>query len=849
MRSNEQIESAVAAGQRNAEVMKLVGNWCAQARAKRFGGIGMVEQMTGLPIGHFSMECDHAPSGGIAAFDFGESALDFYDRNCISCKIRTPVGLPNLTKLVTERDQARRVCAARAKVEQDKLAQALKGRNQARQNLRKELDAVNQAMIDDLDSFDRKNEDIDYKRLSEAAKLAPERIDKKLLDLLFNHASATPSLARVALDVATHVVPNERRTVMLAQRLFAAGEGGHTAVNTLIANIDTVKDDELVHLVPSAAELASPDRREFIGGAAQRSAPKLLLAMWESKPDAVRAGLDKLLDRKNVPSSQLAGRAMRIIIEHDSEATKGFARAAVSRYVRAHQMLPDLGDYENLGDIAGAIDLMLSVEPEAVDGILQGLAIGASIEAKRNIASIYAQAWRDRFRNEKKKPHPESRLQLGINRLIWLPSQIFDANVLLTVSDAFRSLPDAIESLLVHHADQLIGAALLLDQKIASNGQAQSDTTPALQQIEWQNLESAAYSVVEEFLKAAAKASKTRDAMAQYVIAIQAIPEDRTILRGLATKAAMKMTGSVEGLKAVLPILYSGLVGSSVIGRAYAAMALAEIPYRGRQNLPTLVYEAFCVLLFDQFVAVHKSAARTLDRISLPEDLKPRAALALFNLVYTYSNSDKDDKFLIDCIGQLARIADQLDDPDELREFLCLSTLKCDPMFVRSEALGLRFTLGKCENFPIVVAHVLPQFAGNANGHDIETDLVRAMTPTAILKHRDRLAKVATELAESSMWLSTLIADCLYRAGAREEATALLESMATAFGSTVKDKARALFIGFPLLAYKMEAPLAAGDGATWAKLAYEWDAQVIAQKELLEDNRARDSRSRFSFPY
>ncbi|MEI9406968.1 hypothetical protein [Mesorhizobium argentiipisi] len=848
MRSDDRIEEAIAGGKRNAEVMELVGNWCAHARAKRMGGVGMIEQMTGLPISHFSMECDHAPGGGIAAWDFGESALDFYDRNCTSCTKRKPVGLPNLSKLVTERAQARKIAAGREQVELERLARELEERAQARQLLRKQVDAVNQSLIDDLDTFDRKHEDVDRKRLSEAAKLAPERIDRKLLDLLFNQSGATTSLALVALEVASHVVPNERRTVLLAQRLFSSGADGRTAANVLIANLETMNDGDLVDLVPAAAELACPDRERF-GGAKPHSSPKLFLAMWKANPEAVHAGIGRLLDRKTVPSSQLAGRAMGLIIEYDSGAAKTFVREAASRYVRAHQLLPDLDRYENLGDLAGAIDLILTLEPEALDAVLQDLAIGANVEAQRNIASIYAEAWRDRLRGKKDKPHPEPRLRLGLDRLIWLPAKMFDSDVLRTVSGAFRNPPNEVEALLEQHTDKLIGAALLLDETVADKKRSQSDATPLSQQIEWQNLSSAAYEVIEQFLKAAAKVSKTEDAKAKYIAAIQAIPEERAMLRGVATKSAMKMAESVEGLKAVLPTLYSGLVGASVLGRAHAAMALADIPSRGKQNLPALVYEAFCVLLLDQFVAVHKSAVRTLSRISLPEDLKTRAALALFHLVSAYSGAEKDDRFLLECVDRLARLADHLPDPDKLREFLCLATLKSDPVFVRSEVRALRFSLGKSENFPLIVAHVLPQHTGSLNGHDLEADLIQTMTPAAILKHKDRLAEVANEIAERSMWLSTMITDSLYRAGAREEAAALLDSMATAFGTSVKDKQRALFVGFPLLAYKMEAALAAGNDAAWATLAGEWDAQVTAQRALLEDKRARDSRSRFSFPH
>lgn len=77
MRKDDRIEGYVAAGKRNAEAMDLMRNWCAHARTRRLGGVGMIEEMSGFPIGHFSMECDHAPEGGMSAYYFGDAALVF----------------------------------------------------------------------------------------------------------------------------------------------------------------------------------------------------------------------------------------------------------------------------------------------------------------------------------------------------------------------------------------------------------------------------------------------------------------------------------------------------------------------------------------------------------------------------------------------------------------------------------------------------------------------------------------------------------------------------------------------------------------------------------------------------
>jgi hypothetical protein len=45
------IEHAIEIGRRNADGFALVKNWCAHVRIERFGGAGMVEEATGLPIG------------------------------------------------------------------------------------------------------------------------------------------------------------------------------------------------------------------------------------------------------------------------------------------------------------------------------------------------------------------------------------------------------------------------------------------------------------------------------------------------------------------------------------------------------------------------------------------------------------------------------------------------------------------------------------------------------------------------------------------------------------------------------------------------------------------------------
>jgi hypothetical protein len=122
----DRIQQAMEAGEKNLRTWKLVQNWCANVKIVKHGGTGIIEMQTGLSIGHHFLECPHAPAGGMAAWDLADTAIDFYDRNGVGCKFRKPVGLPNITILVAERDKQKKAReqeqARQAQVAADRLA-------------------------------------------------------------------------------------------------------------------------------------------------------------------------------------------------------------------------------------------------------------------------------------------------------------------------------------------------------------------------------------------------------------------------------------------------------------------------------------------------------------------------------------------------------------------------------------------------------------------------------------------------------------------------------------------------------------------------------------------------------
>lgn len=128
-------EQALELGRRNAEAIELVRKHCANARVEHhpMGGIGMLEQMTGLPIGMKTVKCEYAPKPpDFAGADFLPVALSFYKNNCVGCPHRIPVGVPNLTTVAQQIEQEEAEKARRREREQERKRQEREERHRSR---------------------------------------------------------------------------------------------------------------------------------------------------------------------------------------------------------------------------------------------------------------------------------------------------------------------------------------------------------------------------------------------------------------------------------------------------------------------------------------------------------------------------------------------------------------------------------------------------------------------------------------------------------------------------------------------------------------------------------------------
>lgn len=179
------ISRAVETGARNRRTLGLLRNWCAHVGIEKFGGTRIIEQMTGDPIGHHFVVCQHAAAGGTASWDLAETAVAFHDANCKDCSHHKPVGIPNLSELVGERDAAvlrRQQAEERART----AAVAARAVRQAeRVALCCTLGPIQTTVVDQIEALDMDCRNPSSDTLAATAGLAPEAFPPATVDYLF----------------------------------------------------------------------------------------------------------------------------------------------------------------------------------------------------------------------------------------------------------------------------------------------------------------------------------------------------------------------------------------------------------------------------------------------------------------------------------------------------------------------------------------------------------------------------------------------------------------------------------------------------------------------------------------
>lgn len=843
-------DEAIGNGERNREATTLVRNWCANARV-RAESLGMLAQHTGLPIGHHSIECDYATDGTTSHFyELRDGALDFYDRNCVGCDKRSGGRLPNLTELVAARDRERERHEDAALKAAAAAEAALTARDERRDQLRPGLSPVAQTLIDDIGAYDRNQSRENLDRLMRSAEMAPEHFSEPLVEYILSVCEDGQWLDAPGLKMLAAIGANPQRLAAIAAGTLARGRHDSLAATVLTPRVKHLDRDDAHKATPGAMNLANPDRRFSPGRAEAAPDPALLHALHEHHAEAVGSAVERLLGTRRVHSAELAGRGLVALLAKHPGAATPHARSLVATYVRAPLLLDDLDELNNnMNAVADAIVGAFDADPQGTDKLLQEYAEGASKESAARVHELYGRALRPRW--EGTLPVGSERVRIAFRRLLWATTGEFNQELMQTAISTFRDGNRHLEDVARLELDALLGAPFLLADRLDQLEAAPLDPANPLASIERANHRSAIRAVMKGLLDLAARAGSSDAALLPRLSGfLDAIPEDRNELRGIAVEEFARLADDVAGLQFYLPHLYRAMVGPSSLERAHAAKAVGDLRQSALGNVPLLLFEAFGLLLNDSYVIVHKAAARAFRSSAIPEQFRRDALWAIYHLVRHYRTKSDEDNFVAECVRTLAGAAEEFGEQAKaMRRYLIDVCMDIDPLYLRQHMRGLSHTLGTEPAFVRVVVRMLPTMIDRYNRNDEAETLVRRLSSPAIRGHEAEFEALGVQLAGFEQWMTLVIIDALARAGAGGAASRVAQARVEALEDIPRNRGTRLFARLVALAFEFEETVATGDAAALDRVVAEWTQVEAAMQGHREEQRERDSRSRLPFPH
>jgi hypothetical protein len=438
MDTDRSIQKAITSGERNKEVMELVRNWCQHARVRKVGGTGMIEQQTGLPIGHHTMACDHAPAGGMATWDLADAALDFHDRNCENCIHRIPVRLPNLTTLLKQRETGRGQAEREQQAWEQRISDLRAGRQETRQRLRAQLTPVSATIIDCLEDLDSEAPGDAATRLLGMAQLAPETFVPDVVEHCFGLIENREGwFDNMGLQLFKKLNADPTRLTRCAMQSLGAHRSVPLAAGIAQENSDVVDESLVADALPALIDLANPERTPFMGGE-RTLVPGPLITMHHAHRSATEVGIERLLSGRDPFLVSSGARAIEVLAERDKAIAPRFARALAAKLAGAKWLIDERetgysGDDEVIQRLQAALVLALKHSPGDTDALIAQFLAGASGEGEVRLYHVYNLALHGSRRRSPEKPVANPAAKVALKRLIGAVNAVMSRNEAGTV--------------------------------------------------------------------------------------------------------------------------------------------------------------------------------------------------------------------------------------------------------------------------------------------------------------------------------------------------------------------------------------------------------------------------------
>lgn len=837
---------AIESGERNREVMQLIGNWCRHARVEKRGGVGLIEAQTGLPIGHHTMACDHAAARGIGTWDLADAAIDFYDRNCVGCTLRTPVGLPNITKLVGERDATRARRAAEQEASERTQAAQRAARQEERAAIRTRLAPLPAAIIDLVDELDSQRSPETATKLLATAQLASDSFDPPVIEYFFRLLEQRERwFDDTGLKVLQELKVDATRLTRCAMRALRDSWSNHSAFQIVELNAALADSSHVADALPALIEYANP--RHYPMQTQWVSRPGPLFALHRTHSEAVEKALDGLLARTEPHFVSVGARGIESLSDLDRGLPSRLARNLIAKLARTRHLLEEEESTDDRHDgvinhLQRALAIAFQYNPDQIDALAMEFMWGLSGEDETRIYRVYELVLRGRRRGSE-QIQPDAADQVALRRLLNVATQSTSYDVLQDLQSAFMYVAEELVPLARQELSNILGATLMLSDRIEALGRPQVVESNAVSEIERGSIRDQLTNLQRALLDwAAAAARDDLPSTTAYLEVLGKVRDEHEVLRAELVKRVHTLMSGPAGLNAVLPTLYGALFGPVVRIRAAAAAAIGKLDSRCQDDLPTLVYEALIAQLSDTFMLVHQTALETLAKLDLPEGLTCEAEQAVTRLLGTYWKNRKEDRFLLECICLYADryMKGQNTTADQVSHILLTMASKIEPDVVAEELRRLRRHFAQRPLFAEIVLRVLEESRAMSYREDELLQVLNDLPAQEVFRQRVRLVSLGCR-SRASHNLPRKLLETLTRVGAWQEAVQLTERLNEQIPPTVEIHPRKLAANRYRIAARYEAAIASRQWELLKGLGEEWKDN---EAEIKADQIAHERRRR-----
>lgn len=633
MNVDEQFSDLRILGARNQEIIELVCQHCRHAHVEKspLMGQGMMEAATGLPLDGREIRCPHAPNGSMAGMALESVAIDFYRRNCVGCKHRDPVGLPNLKSHVEAIDKENRREAEKAAERERALEDARRTRATARRERAADEPVPSQNFVALLDGVDSAEPDERAGELLDLARAAPELCTPLVSDILVETACAAATSQLI--EAIGHLWRQGRiegnRALQASLAALRIIGPMRVAAELMVELRDHVTADGVRPAIPALLALASPP--ELLTNQSKPYADGLGVAIEVDLP----AVLDALfpLIRSDVKHVRTFGaNAAQVLLRIKPSAASVLVRPLLHALT-----LPGSHD-SYFGSprpaLTAALRQSLIAEPTKTTATILDVGSGMSEEERETLVAIF-NVERRRKRNG---PTGSDVVDRAIGACVLIADGRWGEQAARAAAEALKLFASHDAEALLPHATSLLGILMgAVAQPLSV------DPTPGLEHLARMGAEamrSGRLSRLTEAIGALIEHDPTalRDQVMAILDAEDPPGEEALTLRRELVELLPAFASRQEGLVDVLPRLYSALLHQDPGVRVAGVKAWRELTRTGFVAPPELE-DLILSLLSDPYV--HRAMVNALlFGLDVPERHRQGAMLTVLRLATLYASHD-----------------------------------------------------------------------------------------------------------------------------------------------------------------------------------------------------------------